>query len=230
MEHFYDNVRNIETITDHFNPSRSQDFHCDEFNRLKYANSLAYEATPITFDYDTIGNMYTNNYDNKPSSMGSISFVYDYKGQRVKKTIGSTSTIYIDKLYECTGGTTNCTKYIFAGRNRIAKKTGDTIHYYHPDHLGSSSVITSNSGGNAGEIAYSPFGEARLDTMGPNVRHKFTGQEWDSETNLYYYKARYYDPMIGRFVSAATIVQVSAIPSTLTRQIQWSKIPQIRRH
>jgi RHS repeat-associated protein len=29
----------------------------------------------------------------------------------------------------------------------------------------------------------------------------FTGREWDSETGLYYYRARYYDPRIGRFIS-----------------------------
>jgi hypothetical protein len=67
----------------------------------------------------------TYNYDNMPVSIGSTTFVYDYSGHRVKKN----STVYIGKLYECTGG--SCSKYIFAGNNRIALKTGANVYYYH---------------------------------------------------------------------------------------------------
>ncbi|MEW6715768.1 MAG: RHS repeat-associated core domain-containing protein, partial [Nitrospirota bacterium] len=46
---------------------------------------------------------------------------------------------------------------------------------------------------------------------------KFTGQEEDAETGLYYYGARYYDPVLGRFVSADSIVQDPFEPQTLNR-------------
>ncbi len=67
----------------------------------------------------------TYNYDNMPSSINGTTFVYDYSGQRVKKG----STVYIGKLYECTGGT--CTIYVFADDKRIAIKTGSNVYYYH---------------------------------------------------------------------------------------------------
>jgi len=168
---------------------------------------------------DANGNMTTRagvnisyNYDNKPTSIGSTTFVYDYSGQRVKKN----STVYIGKLYECTGG--SCNKYIFAGHNRIALVTSsNATYYYHTDHLGSSSVMTDQNGAKYGEFYYHPYGKRWYTSGGSNIRHKFTGQELDDETGLYYYGARYYDPAIGRFVSADSIVQDYTDPQTLNR-------------
>jgi len=175
-------------------------------------------AGPYSYSYDTNGNMTSKNgvsiqynYDNMPKSMNGTTFVYDYSGHRVKKN----STVYIGKLYECTSGT--CIKYIFAGGNRVAMKTGSTINYYHTDHLGSSSVMTDSIGIMKEEIYYLPFGKTRSNTGTLNVKHKFTGQELDEETGLYNYGARYYDPEIGRFVSADSIVQDYTDPQTLNR-------------
>ena len=55
----------------------------------------------------------------------------------------------------------------------------------------------------------------RIGTL--NVKHKFTGQELDSESGLYYYGARYYDPEIGRFISPDSIVQDYTNPQSLNR-------------
>jgi RHS repeat-associated protein len=142
-------------------------------------------------------------------------FDRDYSGQRVKKTYAGATTVYIGKLYECTGGT--CTKYIFAGDNRIAMKTGSTVYYYHTDHLGSSSVMTDSLGAKHDEMYYYPYGKMRPDSyIDINPKHKFTGQELDG-TGLYYYGARYYEPEIGRFISPDSIAQDFADPQTLNR-------------
>jgi len=170
-----------------------------------------------SYGYDANGNMnsrngvsITWNYDNLPSSINSTVFVYDFSGQRVKKN----ATIYIGKLYECTGG--SCTKYIFAGSNRIAYKTGSATYYYHTDHLGSSSIITNASGTKVNELYYYPYGKTRY-ALDSSLAHQFTGQELDDETGLYYYGARYYDPAIGRFVSADSIVPDPSNPQDLNR-------------
>ena len=170
-----------------------------------------------TCEYDASGNMSKRNevvinydYNNRPTSIGSTTFVYDFSGQRVKKN----STIYIGKLYECTGG--NCTKYIFAGSNRIAYKVGSAVYYYHTDHLGSSSIITNTSGNKVNELYYYPYGKTRY-ALDSSLTHQFTGQELDDETELYYYGARYYDPAIGRFISADSIVPDFSDPQTLNR-------------
>ena len=180
------------------------------------------KAGSYSYQYDANGNMTTRNektitydYDNRATSISgtssTVTNVYDYSGQRVKKN----STIYIGKLYECNNGV--CTKHIFAGSQRVASKKSQTeVNYYHTDHLGSSTVITNASGGKEQETYYYPFGETRVST-GSATNYKYTGQEEDPETGLYYYGARYYDPIIGRFISADTIVPNFADPQSLNR-------------
>ncbi|MFZ1991549.1 MAG: RHS repeat-associated core domain-containing protein, partial [Alphaproteobacteria bacterium] len=175
------------------------------------------QAGSNSYSYDANGNMQTRNggtitydYDNRPASIGSTAFVYDYSGQRVKKN----GTVYIGKLYECLGS--SCTKYIFAGSSRIASKSSSATFYYHTDHLGSSTVITNAAGNKVQETYYYPFGETRYNS-GNATHYKFTGQEEDAETGLYYYGARYYDPVIGRFISADTIVPDPFYPQSLNR-------------
>ncbi|TGK01301.1 hypothetical protein EHQ53_08650 [Leptospira langatensis] len=84
--------------------------------------------------------------------------------------------------------------------------------FLHQDHLGSTTMATDGNGNRitggdqagASHVSYTPYGSIdQDDTFGPDVfRYKYTGQESDSETGLYYYKARYYDPAIGRFLQA----------------------------
>ncbi|MCP5496746.1 MAG: RHS repeat-associated core domain-containing protein [Leptospiraceae bacterium] len=87
------------------------------------------------------------------------------------------------------------------------------MHFIHPDHLGSVSMLTDGNGRmvagvdiNSGRsyVTYTPYGEVnRTNSSGPDIfRHKYSGQEEDSESGLYYYKSRYYDPMLGRFIQA----------------------------
>ncbi|MCE9599208.1 MAG: hypothetical protein K8S54_14690 [Spirochaetia bacterium] len=93
--------------------------------------------------------------------------------------------------------------------------TGDTLnglplgtYFYHKNQINSSSVITNGVGEEASRIIYKPFGTIDHDhSPGINsVTHKFTGQELDEESGLYYYNARYYNSAIGRFVSADSVV------------------------
>ncbi|WP_207796119.1 RHS repeat-associated core domain-containing protein, partial [Leptospira ellisii] len=87
------------------------------------------------------------------------------------------------------------------------------------DHLGSVTMALDGQGnrigggewGGVSRVAYKPYGEIhRSDSGGPDVfRYKYTGQEEDRESGLYYYKARYYDPQIGRFTQADSILDTS---------------------
>jgi len=121
----------------------------------------------------------------------------------------------IDKLYECVNGV--CGKYIFAGSTRIAMKSGNTLLYYHPDHQGSTRVVTNASGTRVDDIAYHPFGETRQEIGTNPVNHMYTGQELDSETGLYNYNARLYDPDLGRFMTPDSIVPDPLNPQSLNR-------------
>jgi RHS repeat-associated protein len=71
-------------------------------------------------------------------------------------------------------------------------------YYYHPDHLGSSSLITDIDGDVVQHLEYVPFGEVFLDERNNswNTPYLFNAKELDEETGLYYYGARYYDPRV----------------------------------
>jgi RHS repeat-associated protein len=178
-----------------------------------------------TYTYDPNGNMISDgtrtisyDYDNRPSSVeagSTTSFVYDGTGARVKKTTGANTITYIGNLYECSAGV--CAKYIFAGDTRIANKSGSDVLYYHQDHLGSSRLVSNNTGTKVEEIHYFPFGATQSDTGSISINHKYTSQEYDAETGLYYYNARYYNPVLGRFISADTHVPGTGNPQALNR-------------
>src|SRR5262249_17573925 len=81
--------------------------------------------------------------------------------------------------------------------------------FYHRSHVDSSSVVTdATSGAEVSRMVYLPFGDLSQGNYGGGdiVTSKFTGQESDEETGLYYLNARYLDPSLGRFLSADTIV------------------------
>ena len=73
--------------------------------------------------------------------------------------------------------------------------------------LGSTALISDDSGEIVQDTGYYPFGETRTNAgTASNINYLFTGQEFDPETGLYNYNARLYDPKIGRFISADTII------------------------
>ena len=75
--------------------------------------------------------------------------------------------------------------------------------YYHPDHLGSSSYITNLDGEVVQHIEYVPFGEVFIEERNNiwNTPYLFNAKEFDEETGLYYYGARYYEPRVSLWIS-----------------------------
>ena len=75
--------------------------------------------------------------------------------------------------------------------------------YYHPDHLGSSSYITNLDGEVSQHIEYVPFGEVFIEERNNtwNTSYLFNAKEFDEETDMYYYGARYYEPRLSLWMS-----------------------------
>jgi RHS repeat-associated protein len=82
------------------------------------------------------------------------------------------------------------------------------FYYYHPDHLGSSQLMTDADGDVVQQYGHSPFGreDYHLNTQAFPVSNRYTGQTLDEETGLYYYGARYYDPELARFIQADSTI------------------------
>ncbi|OGS10160.1 MAG: hypothetical protein A2386_06900 [Elusimicrobia bacterium RIFOXYB1_FULL_48_9] len=163
-------------------------------------------------------------YENRPIKVvnadgTSEDYTYDYSGQRVKKRVianGSEAiSVYIGTVYEKTGG--NATKKIYANGKLIAtKKNTGELNYFHSDHLGSTNLLTDGSGNVVSTTTYTPYG-AMYQTSGTSASRKYTGQIFDSGTGLYYYNARYYDPLLGTFITPDTIVSNPYNPQNLNR-------------
>jgi RHS repeat-associated protein len=79
--------------------------------------------------------------------------------------------------------------------------TLDTTYYYHPDHQGSILSLTDATQNEVENYSYDTYGATVVNsTETTNNPYAYTGREYD-DTDLYYYRARYYDPTIGRFLS-----------------------------
>jgi RHS repeat-associated protein len=184
-------------------------------------------AGSTTYAYDANGNMITRgdqsltwDYDNHPTSVSDNSttiatFVYDGDGNRVLKTEGGETILYVSQYYEVNVTTEKETCYYYLGGKLVAKSDNGAISYIHQDSLSSTSLMTDASGTQIDTtMKYLPFG-GTLSGSVPTDK-LFTGQRLDS-TGLYYYGARNYDPTIGRFISPDIIVPNPFNPQSLNR-------------
>ncbi|MDA3939144.1 MAG: hypothetical protein PF693_07530 [Spirochaetia bacterium] len=90
--------------------------------------------------------------------------------------------------------------FFYLGSKVIAhKETGETL-YYGTDHLGSSVLMTDATGATVWTGAVTPFADQE-NTEGLSEHVMFSGKELDTDTGLYYYNARWYDPGLGRFIT-----------------------------
>lgn len=140
-----------------------------------------------------------------------------YSGNHMLDTV-----VYPNKYMEKNVTQNQTTLYYYFGGQMVALKKGSTLEYLHADHLGSTSVTTDTSGAVTSRTRYKAFGEVLTtggqETTGTlNTEHKFTGQIFDTGTDLYFYNARYYDRTLRRFTQADTIVQDMSNPQHLNR-------------
>jgi RHS repeat-associated protein len=93
------------------------------------------------------------------------------------------------------------------------------VTYLHGDHLGSTSLTTSGAAPATivAQARYLPFGGTRWESGTTPTDFQFTGQRKEAAFGLYDYNARYYAPLIGRFVSADTVVPGASNPQALNR-------------
>lgn len=81
------------------------------------------------------------------------------------------------------------------------ESTATTTRYIHTDHLGSTNVVTDESGTVVQALDYYPFGERRINSGVDVSQREYTGHEFDEESELTYAKARYLDSDIGKWIS-----------------------------
>ena len=138
----------------------------------------------------------------------TASFTYDTLGRRLTKTINGITTAFtydgLTPIQERQGATT---VNLLTGPGideYLARSDGTTTRYFLPDHLGSTIALVDNAGSLTTRYTYSPFGDTTQTGEGSTNPFQYTGRENDN-TGLYYYRARYYDPRLQRFISSDPI-------------------------
>jgi RHS repeat-associated protein len=192
-----------------------------------YTNNSSNELTATSnasYAYDYNGNTtsktdstgttsYSWDYENRltsvtlPNSGGTVTFKYDPFGRRIEKISPTTTSIFaydgvnLIETANTAGGevasyvqTENIDEPLAMGRN-------GTIDYYDQDGLGSITSLTASTGSIAQSYTYDSFGNTTNSSGSLTNFFRYTAREFDTETNLYYYRARYYDPSAGRFLS-----------------------------
>jgi RHS repeat-associated protein len=182
-------------------------------------------STPSgSYTYDSNGNVtgetnssgtttYAWDFENRltsvtlPGQGGTVTFKYDPFGRRIEKISPTTTSIFAydgDNLVE----TVNATGGVIARYTQtdnvdepLAMQRGTTTSYYEADGLGSITSLSNSSGALAQTYTYDSFGNTTNSSGSLTNFFRYTGREFDTETNLYYYRNRYYDPSTGRFLS-----------------------------
>jgi len=146
------------------------------------------------------------------SATPSIAYDYDALGRRASKTVNGVSTTYLldgdEEIGEYIG--TAVQRHYITGPivdDRIAHAEGSTITnppktFYHVNHEGSVIAMTDASGNliSSQRMAYNEYGDLSCSPTTVGEQFLYTGRRCDPESGLYYYRARYYSPQIGRFL------------------------------
>jgi RHS repeat-associated protein len=190
-----------------------------------YSNNSSNELTSTpstTYTYDSNGNTSTKvnssgttqyfwDFENRLSSVtlpgtgGTVSFKYDPFGRRIYKSSSSATSVYAydgDNLVEETNSAGGVVARYEQTQNidePLAMLRSSTTSYFHADGLGSITSLSNAAGSIANTYTYDSFGKLTASTGSLVNPFQYTARESDSETGLYYYRARYYDSSAGRF-------------------------------
>jgi RHS repeat-associated protein len=209
----YDSVGNRTSDSDYSNYSYNSN------NQL-----TSYDS--VTFDYDKNGNL-TKKTQNE-SDITTYTFDYENRLTRIDypdETYSGYKYDVLGRRIEKRDRTSSISRYLYDGQNFIMEYDGNNDlvasyvqglgidepigvyragegYWYHSDALGSTYQITDASQAVARHYDYSVFGRIVSESGTLANPLTYTARELDSESDLYYYRARYMIPTLGRFVSA----------------------------
>jgi RHS repeat-associated protein len=197
-------------------------------NRISWTQSPSGATPRVTYySYDYENRLTHIEYvDNPDVAIASADFEYDGEGLRLRAIEGGEVTEYVhdsgNVIIERDGNGVTQKSYTRAvgyaggigglislrgwveevvgkGRNReviLVEKS----HYYHYDNLGSVVGLSDDAGFGVSSFKYDAFGNVLASSDSTDNNFQFSSKEWESHAGLSYFGARYYDPMVGRFL------------------------------
>jgi RHS repeat-associated protein len=190
----------------------------------------------LSYTYDANGNLlsrsdgvtYTYDAENRLAShtAGGVTtaYTYDAFGNRVGSNSLSGTTNYLVDPADSSGlaqvvaernGAGVLTRSYVYGNDLIRQNQGGVASYYHPDALGSTRALTDATGAVTDTYDYSAFGQLARSSGSTANNFMFAGEQLDPASGLYYLRARYMDPRVGRFVSTDPFAGLVTHPATL---------------
>lgn len=198
----YDNEGNLIRQTE-IATGAVREYQWDYRNRLVAVvdkDSAGNETQRVDYTYDALNRRITKAVDGNPQDAVAAvvtNFVYDGDDVLLE---------FVDDDGAAAGdGPALNKRYLhgpFVDGVLAQEDAAGTTLWHLADGLGTVRDLVDNSGALVNHITYNSFGNV-ISQTDPTVdnRYLFTGREFDGETGLYYYRSRYYDPGIGRFLS-----------------------------
>lgn len=141
---------------------------------------------------------------------GSVaSYAYDGLGRRVRKQLGQDVQAFVYDGYDIVA------TYEGSGKLRglvtnsgftdepLALRVDGASYFYHANEMRSVVALTDATGAVVERRDYDSFGRLRGSSASADQVFAFTGRSFDAESGLYYFRARYYDPRLGRYISTS---------------------------
>ena len=190
-----------------------------EYSALNQLKKATVTSTPLNgnilkvleYKYDPAGRRILRQVTDNVNPQKSSSKKYYYDGENIIAEIDAENNLTASYTHSPLGADDVLgAKFTTAGVSQgLAASAGN--FYYLKDHLNTINEITNTNGEIVQKMEYSAYGVLRsvkdssgseVDFAAAPVRSSFTytGREFEPELNMYYYRARYYDPNTGRFL------------------------------
>ena len=207
------------------------------FNTNDWLNIDSYDANGNTtgsggkpYFYDAMNRLTNVN--------NSIFITYDGDGNRVSKTVGSTTTFYllddrnpsgyvqVLEEWTVTASATNLAKVYNYGSDLISQRVPNTsTNYFIYDGHGSTRALTDNAGTVKNVFTYDAYGILIASNTTAQTVYLYSGEQFDPDLGQYYLRARTYNPGTGRFWTMDTYQGFNQVPISLHKYLYGDANP-----
>jgi RHS repeat-associated protein len=179
----------------------------------------------VEYDFDTENKLIGFRNLQSGAVTESSFYKYDGSGRRVEKCVNGLVTKYVydreDIVMEGDSANGISAYYVHGSGidNPFAMIRDSSLYYYLKDGLGSVLRVVDSSGNVALDYLYDSYGNIKQFVGALANPYTYTGREYDGETELYYYRARYYDAFLGRFASEDPVLNLNLYAYVMNRPL-----------